>query len=144
MDEELRHTYDEKKKSESRQKENYIQKISESSMKKIDGQISTQKAENVFSDNIHSKELNIHSKDLMLSNDKENKKIIFNEESNSSKLSGKFFSRKDTEQFPKTNQYYNEAKNISSNHNNNVDHSIYFEFEISGIDKIKKVDSEDL
>ena len=79
----------------------------------------------------------------MLSNDKEKKKIIFNEESNSSKLSGKFFSRKDTEQFPKTNQYYNEAKKSSSNHINN-DHSIYFEFEISGIDKIKKVDSEDL
>jgi hypothetical protein len=106
-------------------------------MKKIDGQISTQKVENVFSDNFHSKE-------QMLSVDKEHKRVIFNEESmTTSKLSGKFFSRKDTEQFPKTNQHYNEAKNTSSI-GFNTDHSLYFEFEIRGIDKVKNIDSEDL
>jgi len=90
MDEELRHTQDEKLKTEQK-KDNYIEKISESSMKRIDGQISTQKAENVFS----SKN---QSKDLMLSVEKDqSKKEVDDQQSNASKISGKFYSRKDTE-----------------------------------------------
>ena len=60
MDEEIK-LYDEKKKSESK-KENFIEKISDSSMRKIDGQISTQKIENCFSDRIKSREINLSDK----------------------------------------------------------------------------------
>ena len=137
MDEELRHTQDEKQKTEQK-KENYIEKISESSMKRIDGQISTHKADNVFSSRNQSK-------DLMLSGEKDHlKKELDQPESITSKISGKFYSRKDTESFPKTNQHqFNETKNISSA-GNVVDNSTYFEFEIRGIDKIRNIDSEEL